>query len=193
MLTRAYRSIHALGLALPLMVGLATVSQAQPAPRPETLQAGLSGRWTGYLEYRDYQSNQAFRLPMVSDMSVAPDKATVTRLSSFDDGPQTGTVYITTTTLFGDAEATSAMFRKGRKVELITDQTLVARFVDATHWTVIYERDGVDGDQPSRIRETETRDGGTLTRLKEVKPLGAEDSAYAFRNTSVLSHLSAAQ
>ncbi|EGF93273.1 hypothetical protein ABI_17130 [Asticcacaulis biprosthecium C19] len=187
MYVRAYRSALGLGLSLALMVSVAQPGQAQPAPRPETLQAGLSGRWSGYLEYRDYQSNEAFRLPMVSYMSVAPDTVTVTRLSSFDDGPQTGMVFITTTTLYGDTGATSAMFRKGRVVEVVTDQARVARAVDAVHWTVIFERDGVDGGQESHIRETETRDGDTLTRLKEVKPLGGEDSAYVFRNITVLS------
>ncbi len=43
-----------------------------------------------------------------------------------------------------------------------------------------------DDNRPADIRITQTRRGAELTALKEVKPVDAPDSAYAFRNQTVL-------
>ena len=117
-----------------LLVGFAGASHAADAPSPEALERGLAGRWTGALEYRDYQSNRSFKLPTTALLSTGPDGATMTRLSSFDDGPKTGVVTITTVSLF-DASGivTSAMFRKGRVVEMWSDAARVSVYEDATH------------------------------------------------------------
>ena len=46
---------------------------------------------------------RSFKLPVGTIVSLGPDAATLTRLSSFDDGPQTGVVHITTVSLFDPA------------------------------------------------------------------------------------------
>ena len=171
---------------LPLAAHAAAGTDA--APSPEVLQRSLQGRWTGALQYRDYQSNSPFELPVVTQFSAAPDGVTLTRLSAFDDGPKTGTVYITTVSLFDakTGQVMTATFRKGRAVEVWTDAVRNTAYRDAEHWTLVYAQRGSDNDKPADIRVTETRDGDSLLSLKEVKPAGAPDSAWAFRNQTRL-------
>ena len=170
-----------------VLIAFTGTGHAADAPSPETLERGLAGRWTGALEYRDYQSNRSFELPLNTTIGIGADSATITRVSSFDDGPQRGVVTITTVSLFdASGTLTSAMFRKGRAVEVWSDAARVSAFVDATHWTLVYQRRGQDDNRAADIRITQTRSGQQLTALKEVKPVDAPDSAYAFRNQTVL-------
>jgi hypothetical protein len=172
--------------ALPLVLSAATACGAAP-PTPEALERGLIGPWSGALEYRDYQNNQRYQLPMQVQLRLGPDGATLTREARFDDGPA-GAVWITTMSLFDRTGAliSGATFRKGRAVELSTERGEVTEFRDDTHWTLVYLRRGEDGDQPADIRITQTRRGSELTALKEAKPPGQPDSAYVFRNQTVL-------
>lgn len=169
---------------------LAQATAAPPAaPTPAALEAGLAGRWQGSLGYRDYQSNRLEEIPMQTRIEALPDAATIIRVSSFDDGPRVGNVYITTASLF-DAKAgqvTSTTLRRGRPVETSPEQVRVASATDATHWTLVFERDGIDGNSPARLRTTEVRDGDVLTATKEVRPKGAAD--WQFRNRSLLAKL----
>lgn len=175
-------------LTLLALLAVGLPAQAQPNPTAAELERSLSGLWTGALEYRDYQSNRQEKLPMQTRLSVGPDQATLTRLSTFDDGPRVGNVFITTVSLFNAAgtRVTSAMFRHGRDVEMVTDEAAVTTWQDNTRWTVVYQRQGIDGGQAADIRVTQSRSGAVLKAVKEVKPAGAPDSAWAFRNQTVL-------
>jgi len=179
-----WRGFAAAGLAW-----LGLLVQAQTGPAAVDLERGLAGTWRGVLQYRDYQSDRLLDLPMRSQIQVGPDQVTITRLSTFDDGPVTGWVYITTTSLF-DAPAagkvTSVMLRKGRAVETWTDDVRVAQHQDGEHWTVVYQQLGQDNRQPAVIRITQTRDGATLSSRKEVKPPEAPDTAFVLRNQTRL-------
>ena len=160
-------------------------SQVLPAiPTADALERTLSGTWVGALEYRDYQSGKKFELPMTTRIDVGADGATLTRVSAFDDGPKTGTVYITTVSLFDakTSRTTSATFRKGRSVETLSDDVIVRDYKDAQHWTIVYSRKGADGNSQAEIRVIQSLAGTELTELKEVKPISALDSEYKFRN-----------
>ena len=181
-------------MAALLMLAAALHLAAAPAPAAATaataaqLRAGLVGQWTGALGYRDYQSDRLFELPLRTTITAVPDGATLVRTSAFDDGPKAGTVWITTVEL-DDAKAgtvASASFRKGRKGELSTETVRVASFTDATHWTLIYSETGADDDKPAELRITETRDGSSLRSVKEVRPIGAPETAWRQRNQSRL-------
>ena len=183
-----------LAAALALMLALsASPARAADSPKPDALERSLAGHWRGALEYRDYQSNQTFELPMDTRISTGPDNATLTRLTGFDDGPKTGTVWITSVSLFDatGSKATSASFRKGRAVESWTDDARVTTWQDTTHWTEVYQHTGTDDNKPADIRLTQTLVGDVLTTLKEVKPAGAPDSAFAFRNQTRLQRVAA--
>ncbi len=161
---------------------------AWAAPTAAELELSLVGHWQGALEYRDYQSDGWLKLPMQTRISVGPDGATVTRLSSFDDGPQTGTVTITTVSLFDKAgtKLSSAVFRKGHAVETASDEARVAQWQGAQHWTVVYQRRGLDNHKAADIRITQTRKGPELRAVKEARAVDQPDSAYTFRNQTVL-------
>jgi hypothetical protein len=177
--------LHRLCVLLLCVIGM---QAAFAAPSAAELELSLVGHWQGALEYRDYQSDGLLRLPMQTRISVGPDGATLTRLSSFDDGPQTGIVTITTVGLFDRAgtQLSSATFRKGRAVESFSDDARVTQWQDAQHWTLVYQRRGLDNNQVADIRVTQTRKGAELRAVKEVKAVDQSDSAYAFRNQTVL-------
>jgi hypothetical protein len=178
-----------------LLAGLACLATLPPAAiaqtpgaSPAQLEAGLVGRWSGHLEYRDYQNNQRFRIPVRSELRLASDGATLQRESRFDDGPARGTVLISTLGLFdsGGTRLTSASFRQGRSPELITELCQVLEQRSAEQWRMACTRRGPDGGQDSDIRVVTERSGARLTSVKSVRPAGAGDDAWVFRNETVL-------
>ena len=54
---------------------------------------------------------------------------------------------------------------------------------------MVYDSLAEDDDQPAEIRVTETRDGDSLMSVKTVRPVGAEDSAWRFRNQTRLTRV----
>lgn len=167
---------------------VATPVGAQEKPAPHHLQAGLAGKWTGALGYRDYRSNKMFELPVTTDIRVIADKATIIRVSSFDDGPKTGFVYITSASLYDAVKGIVATttLRKGRPVATSTETVSTISYADSTHWVVKYESDGTDDDKPAMLRTTETRDGDKLLSVKEVMPKSQQSKGWQFRNQTRL-------
>jgi hypothetical protein len=167
---------------------LASSLASAQSPSPAELERALAGRWQGHLEYRDYQTDRRFRLPVQTEIHVASDGATLTRESHFDDGPARGTVLITSVSLYDDAgtQVTAASFRRGRAVDVTTEQARVVEHTSATHWTGEWLHRGTDGGLPSDIRVTVTRRGDELRAVKEVRAAGAVDSAWVFRNQTLL-------
>ena len=190
-------AILACGLALGMTpsIALAAASdgpaaQAPAAPSAATLLRGTAGRWSGALGYRDYQSDRLFEIPVATSIVQVADGVTQVRTSLFDDGPDKP-VWITTTGLLDEVAGTvaSASYRAGRPVELTTESVRVADWIDQTHWTLVYESVAQDDDRPAEIRVTETRDGDSLMSVKTVRPVGADDAAWRFRNQTRLTRL----
>jgi hypothetical protein len=152
-------------------------------------RTGLAGVWAGKLEYRDYQADRWFGIPVVTTIEAIGDGRTLVRKSVFDDGPKVGAVHITSVALYDPANETeqSATFRAGRPVEPVGTARLTLREArDATHWTLVEEVDGRDDDRPARIRETSVRDGNTLTTTKEVDFADDAGEAWLVRNRTTL-------
>ena len=166
---------------------LATLAVAG-APTPAGLHAGLAGHWKGSLGYRDYQSDRLFELPVTSEFRMVPDGVSEVTVSAFDDGPKAGKVYITSLSLFDVNAGTliSTSFRRGQKPDLETQNVAVTEYRDPTHWTLTYEATATDGDQPARLRITETREGDALLSVKEAAPLSPPNAALRFRNQTRL-------
>ena len=165
--------------------------QAETAtPSPAELRRGLAGRWTGALGYRDYQTDQLFEIPVATTIIQVADGVTQVRTSLFDDGPA-NPVWITSVSLHNEAAGTvtSASWRVGRAVEPVTERVSVAEWRDARHWTLLYESTAEDDDQPAEIRVTETRDGDSLMSVKTVRPIGAIDPEWRFRNQTRLTRV----
>ncbi len=183
----------ALGMAPSIALAAPTdrpAAQAPAAASAATLLRGIAGRWSGALGYRDYQSDRLFEIPVTTTIVQVADGVTQVRTALFDDGPDKP-VWITTTSLLDEAAGTvaSASYRAGRAVELTTETIRVAGWIDQTHWTLVYESVARDDDQPAEIRVTETRDGDSLMSVKTVRPVGADDSAWRFRNQTRLTRL----
>lgn len=164
--------------------GLAT---AQTSPTATELRLGLAGHWSGALGYRDYQTDRLVEIPVTTTIATPGDGVTQVRQSLFDDGPDKP-VWITTVSVDDPATgiSTSVSFRAGNTPGLSIGTVRVVVFSDPTHWTVIFAETGEDDDAPAEIRVTETRDGDRLLAVKEVRPVGADDTAWRFRNQTRL-------
>lgn len=181
------RRLFAIALTLVAASG-ASATTADPISLAALL-AGTAGDWRGELQYRDYQSNTWQGLPMQVSVAVQPDHVTVIRTAAFDDGPQTGIVYITTISQLDPAsgQQSYAVFRKGRAAEAGSTQlTLAAPPRGATHWSIVATETRRDGDSPAQVRETTTRDGAQLVTLKEVNPADDGKDDWLPRNRTVL-------
>ena len=161
---------------------------ATESPTIAELRQGLVGSWEGALEYLDYQSGQWFGLPLRVSIEDGGDGATLIRKSDYDDGPQVGNVRIVSTAMFLAETSTEYIgtFRADRPAELATYSITLNAAEDATHWTMIAETEGEDGNAPARIRETTVRDGDVLTTLKEVDPLLDDTEEWITRNRTTL-------
>lgn len=191
------RPLFIAACALALSTGSAAAGASGPdnavqatAPSAAALQHSLAGRWAGALGYRDYQSDRLFEIPVTTTIVSVPDGVTLIRTSLFDDGPGKP-VWITSVELHDEAASSmsSASYRAGRPVELVTERVRVSDWRDDAHWTITFESVAEDDDQPAEIRVTETRDGDSLMSVKTVRPVGADESAWQFRNQTRLTRV----
>lgn len=165
-----------------MIVWLTAAVVAAATPGAAQLQAGLAGQWTGALGYRDYQTDRLEEIPVATEIRTIGDGVTLVGVSTYDDGPRVGAVFITTVQQFAGDKVSTASSRKGRAMEISTDTVAVTRYVDATHWTIVSSSDGKDNDKPAKLRTTETRDGDMLLAVKEVLPATATDGKWRYRN-----------
>lgn len=151
--------------------------------------ASQTGDWSGKLEYRDYQADSWFGLPMRVSIADGGDGVTQIRTADFDDGPRVGVVRITSVSMLGGeggATEYSVGFRKGRTPEVSTARLTLTQWRDPAHWTILAEEEATDDDRPALIRSTTVRDGATLTTLKEVDFTDDEGEEWLVRNRSTL-------
>lgn len=158
------------------------------APDLAAARASQVGSWVGRLEYRDYQADKWFGLPVAVTISDGGDGVTQIRVADFDDGPRVGNVRITSVSMLGKDGATefTATFRKGRDPGLDKAQLTLANATDATNWTILSEETGTDDDRPARIRVTTTRAGDTMTSLKEIDFTDDAKAEWIQRNRQTL-------
>lgn len=140
----------------------------------------LDGAWHGYLEYRDYQSDEIERIPMTRTVSTAPDGSySITELTYSDPGHQ---VLAAEITAVSGSEVRLAYTRAGN-VELETYQ-IAAFLTEADGWSLTLKARGWDDEGEADIRILMTLDGDTLTIEKRVRPDGTEE--FVYRNRSVV-------
>lgn len=179
-----------------MIAALLALAAATPAPPPAppttplsvaSARQSLLGHWTGKLEYRDYQADKWFGLPVKVEVRDGGDGVTLIRTADFDDGPKTGIVRITTVSILDGLNETGASFRKARKPELsTTGLALLPTSQDAAHWTLTETETATDDDRPARIRLTTTRDGARIVTLKEVDFTDDRDETWLTRNRTTL-------
>jgi len=175
-----------------VLVSAAALATATPATNPLTpaeARQSLVGRWEGKLEYRDYQANRWFGLPVKVEVRDGGDGVTLIRTADYDDGPTTGNVRITTVTLLAanGTEETGATFRKGRAVELETAKlSLEAVSTSSDNWTMIETSSGSDDNRPATLRLTTTRSRNKLVTWKEVDFSDDSKAEWLVRNRMTL-------
>ncbi|BCA58534.1 hypothetical protein HMP06_1303 [Sphingomonas sp. HMP6] len=181
-------------LTILLALVAAPAAAADKDAAAAALLAQTAGRWQGELQYRDYQSNTWQGLPMTVTIVAQPDQMTTVRTAQYDDGPKTGIVTITTVSSVDPAASTLsyASFRRARATDVgLENITKVEQGADPTHWTIVTTEKRTDGNQVADVRETTTRDGDTLTTLKEVNPVDDDKDVWLPRNRSVLRRIGA--
>lgn len=174
------------------LAGASAVSAGGAAHPVSPLLAATAGRWNGELQYRDYENNTWQGLPMTVRIAVQPDSLTLIRTAAFDDGPQSGTVWITTVSQFDPASSSEAYagFRKGREIDSgKRTLSLAGTPRDATHWTMVALETRKDGDSLAQVRETTTRDGSAMMTVKEVNPLDDGKDEWLPRNRTILKRI----
>ena len=175
-----------------MIPGLLTLAfaAAQPVTALTVTDALRStvGQWEGKLEYRDYQADRWFGLPVKVEVRDGADGVTLIRVADYDDGPATGIVRITTVSMLTDdgTRQSSATFRKGRPVETETAVLELASVRDATRWTLVETIAGKDDDRPATLRYTTVREGPTLVTLKEVDFSDDQKTEWLTRNRTTL-------
>ncbi len=178
-------------LASALLLALASGAGAEnvaPALTAAQARASLAGEWNAELQYRDYQSGQWQGIPFKTTIAMVADGVTQIRTSAYDDGPKAGTVWITTVTMLGKDGVTeyAATFRAGRPAEHEVARLRIEAGRDPAHWVLVTELDGEDDNRPARIREVTTRDGDTVTTVKDVDFQDDTRAEWLTRNRTVL-------
>lgn len=171
------------------LAGASGTSAGTIADPVSPLLAATAGSWAGELQYRDYETNKWEGLPVKVRIAMQPDGVTMIRTAAFDDGPKTGTVWITTASQFDPASGNEAYagFRKGRGADSGQRAlSLVGSPRDASHWTMVALETRLDGDSQAQVRETTTRNGSSMVTLKEVNPLDDGKDEWLPRNRTVL-------
>ncbi len=179
-------------LALAVIPGFAVAAAEPGRVSICALLTQTAGEWSGQLQYRDYQSNQWEGLPVKVRIAVQPDGVTMIRTAEFDDGPQTGLVWITTISQLDTAGKIEsyAQFRKGRAVDSGTAElTMPSPARDPQHWTIVATQTRRDGNGMAQVRETTTRDGANMVTLKEVNPLDDGKDEWLPRNRLILNQI----
>ena len=188
-------------IALLLAAALAPQAPATTSPAPAaastvapvtiaSARQSLVGQWQGKLEYRDYQADKWFGLPVKVAVRDGGDGVTLIRVSDFDDGPKTGIVRITSVSILDGARETTATFRKARKPDLATATlALGCASKDATHWTLVETETATDDNRPATIRLTTVRDGGKLVTLEEVDFTDDTKAEWLVRNRTTVKRM----
>ena len=174
-----------------LTCALATGAAAEnvaPALTVAQARASLAGEWNAQLQYRDYQSGEWQGIPFKTSIAMVSDGVTQIRTSAYDDGPKTGTVWITSVSLLakdGTTEYTGT-YRAGRPAEHEQARLRLEAGTDAAHWVLVSETQGQDDDRPARIREVTTRTGDRVTTEKQVDFTDDAKEEWLVRNRTVL-------
>ena len=173
---------------LALLLAAPATAQDAPALTLAEARASLAGAWEGQLQYRDYSSGNWEGIPMTVTVDLEGNGNTLIRRAVFDDGPRVGNVFITALEMLGPDGATeyATSFRAGRVPEIGKASLTLAAATDAARWTILAIQDGTDDNRLARIRLTTTRDGASLTTLKEVDFLDDAGEEWLTRNRTVL-------
>ena len=150
----------------------------EPAQNPPALLSDLTGKWTGTLEYRDYQTDGRVTLPTLMHGTRAPDGASINLRFTYDDGPGK-TVYGGFRLAIDTQEAIASKADDDGQPDLyrvIGDLTAAG---PGPKILVLWGR-GTENGQAVDVRETLTVSANTYDLLRETRPKG--QGVFQFRH-----------
>lgn len=157
--------------AAALLAALAPAADAQrPLVTRDRVYAALAGRWTGTLEYRDYQ-DPTRRVTLPTTLEVVRGGDGLELRYTYDDGP--GKTVRSAERLVLDVGVT-AMQWGGPAPDSLAHWTVLVLGDAPGPGTIrfVAQRDGLDDGRPARLRETFTIGRTDLHILKEVREPG---------------------
>jgi len=160
----------------------ATAALVAPPTTASSLTAQFAGRWTGQLEYRDFQSDAQVSLPTWLTIRERPDHASLELDYVYDDGPNK-TVRERMILAFDRAASTARMTSdRDHTSEVYAVEGLDA-FAKQGRGTLILTGPGTENDKPVQVRITLTLRRNLYTLRKETQHAGEDfkfRDAYTF-------------
>lgn len=146
--------------------------------------AGLSGCWSGALEYRDYQSDGMAEIPVRTCVTAAPNADHIAEAMAFTDP---GFLVYSHSVLQAIDEGDSVRETFFRDGNIDVREKAVASFDETENgFTLRLVHVGLDNEAPAEIQETITVSGDDFVREKAVRPVDSHEP-FAFRNRTRLS------
>jgi len=155
---------------------------AIPQAPVKDLNANFVGKWTGQLEYRDFQSNAQVFLPTWLTITESADQKTLQFNYIYDDGPNKTVRELTLVVL--DPVASKITFTSDR--DKSTDTYALQgldEFTKLGRGTLILTGPGKENDKPVDVRITLTLRRNLYTSRKETRRPGEDfkfRDAYTF-------------
>ncbi|WP_353072923.1 hypothetical protein [Tunturiibacter gelidiferens] len=158
-----------------------------PTPAPtqtpaKDLNANFLGKWTGQLEYRDFQSNAQVFLPTWLTITETADQRALQFNYIYDDGPSKTVREFTTVTLDPIAAKITFTSDRDKSTDIYTLQGL-EDFSKLGRGTLILTGHGKENDRPVDVRITLTLRRNLYTYRKETRRPGEDfkfRDAYTF-------------
>jgi hypothetical protein len=168
-------------IAFTLSCAISTPAQTPAAPAKD-LNTNFVGKWTGQLEYRDFESNAQTFLPTWLTITETPDQKSLHFDYVYDDGPTKTVRELMTVTL--DPATAKITFTSDR--DHSTDTYIVQgleEFAKLGRGTLTLTGSGKENDKPVDIRITLTLRRNLYTFRKETRRQGEDfkfRDAYTF-------------
>ncbi len=163
---------------LALLISVSATSSAQTSAPPKDLNANFVGKWTGQLEYRDFQSNAQTFLPTWLTIVEAPDQKSLQFSYIYDDGPTKTVRELMTVTL--DPSTAKITFTSDRDHSSDTYAVQgLDEFAKLGRGTLTLTGPGKENDKPVDVRITLTLRRNLYTFRKETRHQGED---YKFRD-----------
>jgi hypothetical protein len=181
------RRTLALSLLLLFLSWVGILSAQSSAPSREQIYGGLTGEWTGQLEYRDFSTDEHVRLPTWLEVKPAADGRSLRFTYTYDDGP---TKIVTESSTISIEPATSKFtITSDRNHSSDTYQIQdVKNGTRRMQFTV--EGSGKENDKPAEVRITIAIERNLYQFKKETRQAGQE---FTFRDGYIFTRRNPAQ
>ncbi|ADW70720.1 hypothetical protein [Granulicella tundricola] len=172
----------ALALACSASLQAQSIPEEAPiAPAVTAFEAALVGRWSGVLEYRDYQTNGRTKLPTWSSISLS--HTGLTWQYTYDDGPNKQVVENLAVTV---TPASYKVVNTDKPADATTSSVAGLDALKNGRGTLVLTGTIQENNHPVEARTTLTLRRNLLEIVKETRAAGEE---FKFRDGYTLTRL----